>query len=106
MFLRVLDSFGRLPLRIAPFTASDSPTHSDLGTVSSPLRQSGAIMAVLGYVCTESPDSRLAIVLLPMLTFTAGTAIKAVVAFDALGAALRWQLFDHAAHLGGALFGV
>ena len=70
------------------------------------LLQSGAIMAVLGYVCTESPDSRLAIVLLPMLTFTAGTAIKALVAFDTLGALLRWQLFDHAAHLGGTLFGV
>ncbi|XP_043202921.1 presenilins-associated rhomboid-like protein, mitochondrial [Amphibalanus amphitrite] len=70
------------------------------------LGASGAIMAILGYVCTESPDSRLAIVLLPMLTFTAGTAIKALVAFDVLGAALRWQLFDHAAHLGGTLFGI
>ncbi|XP_037075844.1 presenilins-associated rhomboid-like protein, mitochondrial [Pollicipes pollicipes] len=67
---------------------------------------SGAIMAVLGFVCTESPDSRLAIIFLPMFTFTAGTAIKAVMAFDTLGAVLRWNFFDHAAHLGGALFGV
>jgi len=67
---------------------------------------SGAIMAILGFVCTERPDSRLAIIFLPMFTFTAGTAIKAVIMFDSLGAALRWGIFDHAAHLGGALLGV
>ena len=63
-------------------------------------------MAILGFVCTERPDSRLAIIFLPMFTFTAGTAIKAVIMFDSLGAALRWGIFDHAAHLGGALLGV
>jgi rhomboid-like protein len=33
-------------------------------------------------------------------------ALKAVVLFDTCGAVFRWSIFDHAAHLGGALFGV
>lgn len=35
--------------------------------------QSGAIMTVLAAVCTKVPDGRLAIIFLPMLTFTAGS---------------------------------
>lgn len=33
-------------------------------------------------------------------------AIKAILAFDMAGVVLGWKLFDHAAHLGGALFGM
>lgn len=33
-------------------------------------------------------------------------ALKALVAIDTAGLILGWRLFDHAAHLGGALFGV
>ena len=29
-----------------------------------------------------------------------------LIVFDTLGILLRWQLFDHAAHLGGMLFGM
>lgn len=34
--------------------------------------QSGAIMTVLAAVCTKIPEGRLAIIFLPMFTFTAG----------------------------------
>lgn len=34
--------------------------------------QSGAIMAVLGAVCTHVPDATLSIILLPFITFSAG----------------------------------
>ncbi|XP_057230223.1 presenilins-associated rhomboid-like protein, mitochondrial [Malurus melanocephalus] len=70
------------------------------------LGASGAIMTVLAAVCTKMPDAKLAIILLPMFTFTAGSALKAIIAFDTAGLALGWRLFDHAAHLGGALFGM
>ncbi|XP_067013826.1 presenilin-associated rhomboid-like protein, mitochondrial [Anabrus simplex] len=70
------------------------------------LGASGAIMAVLGYVCTQWPDSRLNIIFLPHISFTAGSAIKAIMALDTMGMLLRWKLFDHAAHLGGALCGI
>ncbi|KAM5293402.1 presenilin-associated rhomboid-like protein, mitochondrial isoform 4-T4 [Ctenodactylus gundi] len=35
-----------------------------------------------------------------------GAALKAIVALDTAGMILGWKFFDHAAHLGGALFGI
>ncbi|XP_054596008.1 presenilin-associated rhomboid-like protein A, mitochondrial isoform X2 [Nothobranchius furzeri] len=70
------------------------------------LGASGAVMAVLAAVCTKVPEAKLGIIFLPMVTFTAGNALKALVAIDTAGLMLGWRLFDHAAHLGGALFGV
>lgn len=70
------------------------------------LGASGAIMAILGYVCTQYPDTKLGIIFLPFFTFPAETAIKFIVGFDLLGLMLGWKLFDHAAHLGGAACGI
>ncbi|XP_029971442.1 presenilin-associated rhomboid-like protein A, mitochondrial [Salarias fasciatus] len=70
------------------------------------LGASGAVMAVLAAVCAKVPEAKLGIIFLPMVTFTAGNALKALVVMDAAGLILGWRLFDHAAHLGGALFGI
>ncbi|OAD60476.1 Presenilins-associated rhomboid-like protein, mitochondrial, partial [Eufriesea mexicana] len=70
------------------------------------LGASGAIMGVLGYVCSQFPNLYLSIVFLPLLKFTSGTAIKVVMGLDTLGCLMRWQRLDHAAHLGGMLFGI
>ncbi|XP_043925949.1 presenilins-associated rhomboid-like protein, mitochondrial [Protopterus annectens] len=70
------------------------------------LGASGAIMAVLAAVCTKMPEAKLAIIFLPMFTFTAGNALKAIIALDTAGLVLGWRFFDHAAHLGGAAFGI
>ncbi|XP_055237956.1 presenilin-associated rhomboid-like protein, mitochondrial isoform X7 [Gorilla gorilla gorilla] len=35
-----------------------------------------------------------------------GAALKAIIAMDTAGMILGWKFFDHAAHLGGALFGM
>ncbi|KAK8732700.1 hypothetical protein OTU49_006883 [Cherax quadricarinatus] len=70
------------------------------------LGASGAIMAILGYFCTQHPNAQLGIVFIPGLNFSAETALKAVMCLDAVGMALGWRIFDHAAHLGGALFGL
>lgn len=43
---------------------------------------------------------------LPMFQFSADNAIKVVMAIDVIGCFMGWKYFDHAAHLGGALFGV
>ncbi|XP_056098939.1 presenilins-associated rhomboid-like protein, mitochondrial [Rhinichthys klamathensis goyatoka] len=77
-----------------------------MGRFGPSLGASGAIMTVLAAVCTKMPEAKLAIIFLPMYTFTAGNALKAIVALDATGLILRWRFFDHAAHLGGALFGI
>ncbi|KAI8126908.1 mitochondrial, Presenilins-associated rhomboid-like protein [Lucilia cuprina] len=67
------------------------------------LGASGAIMAVLAYVCAQYPDTQLSILFLPMVTFSAGSAIN----LDAFaGCIMGWKFFDHAAHLGGAIFGL
>uniref|UniRef100_A0A3B3ZA30 rhomboid protease n=1 Tax=Periophthalmus magnuspinnatus TaxID=409849 RepID=A0A3B3ZA30_9GOBI len=65
-----------------------------------------SIMTILAAVCTKMPESKLAVIFLPMFTFTAGNALKSLVALDSLGLILGWRFFDHAAHLGGALFGI
>ncbi|KAM3604528.1 uncharacterized protein V6R79_012607 [Siganus canaliculatus] len=70
------------------------------------LGASGAVMAVLAAVCAKVPEAKLGIIFLPMVTFTAGNALKALIAIDTAGLILGWRLFDHAAHLGGALFGI
>ncbi|XP_037643157.1 presenilins-associated rhomboid-like protein, mitochondrial [Sebastes umbrosus] len=76
------------------------------GRLHPSLGASGAVMAVLAAVCAKVPEAKLGIIFLPMITFTAGNALKALVAIDTAGLILGWRLFDHAAHLGGALFGV
>ncbi|XP_068125540.1 presenilin-associated rhomboid-like protein, mitochondrial [Hyperolius riggenbachi] len=70
------------------------------------LGASGAIMTILAAVCTKMPEAKLAIIFLPMITFTAGNALKVILALDSAGVILGWKFFDHAAHLGGALFGI
>ncbi|XP_034024891.1 LOW QUALITY PROTEIN: presenilins-associated rhomboid-like protein, mitochondrial [Thalassophryne amazonica] len=70
------------------------------------LGASGAIMTVLAAVCTKMPEARLAIIFLPMFSFTAANALKVIVAMDTAGVVLGWRFFDHAAHLGGAVFGI
>lgn len=41
-----------------------------------------------------------------MYQFSAGLAIKCIMGLDLVGLLLGWRYFDHAAHLGGALFGL
>lgn len=38
--------------------------------------------------------------------FSYEQGILALLTFDTLGLVLRWKMFDHAAHLGGTLFGM
>lgn len=77
-----------------------------LGHVGLSIGASGAIMAILAYVCTEFPDTKLSIILIPSLTFSAGMAIKCIMGLDLAGLIMGWKVFDHAAHLGGACLGV
>jgi len=77
-----------------------------IGSTAMSLGASGAILTMIAVVCTQMPETQMQIIFLPMFAFSAGNAIKAVIAFDTAGMLLRWTLLDHAAHLGGALFGL
>uniref|UniRef100_H2ZDD2 rhomboid protease n=1 Tax=Ciona savignyi TaxID=51511 RepID=H2ZDD2_CIOSA len=84
-----------------------------IGGISIPsLGASGAIMGLIGYICTKVPESRISIVFLPNWSFTADSAIKGIALFDAagllIGAFTKWRytVIDHAGHLAGLLFGI
>lgn len=57
-------------------------------------------MMVLAAVCTKIPEGRLAIISLQMFTFTAGNALKVIMAMDTAGMIMGWKCFDHAVHPG------
>lgn len=73
------------------------------------LGASGAMCAIIGVVGCAFPDSRFSIAFLDQIyphSFSAKSGILALLTFDTLGLVLRWKMFDHAAHLGGTLFGI
>jgi rhomboid-like protein len=52
------------------------------------------------------PDIQLGIIFLPGVQFSADTALKCILAVDIAGIIAGWQFMDHAAHLGGCVFGI
>lgn len=70
---------------------------------ASSLGASGALLGIIAYVCIKSPDAELLLFFVPI---AAGNAIKAIIVFDFVGLIAKWRYLDHAAHLGGSLFGV
>ncbi|XP_041350581.1 presenilins-associated rhomboid-like protein, mitochondrial isoform X1 [Gigantopelta aegis] len=78
-------------------------------SVVTSLGASGALLAVIGAVCYNFPQSRLSIAFVGDLfphSFSAKSAITSLVVFDLAGLVFGWKIFDHAAHLGGVLFGI
>uniref|UniRef100_A0A0N5A2P7 rhomboid protease n=1 Tax=Parastrongyloides trichosuri TaxID=131310 RepID=A0A0N5A2P7_PARTI len=78
--------------------------------IRSPVRAlgaSGAILGILTYTCMKMPDARLQIIFVPFFDFSAQSAVYGIILFDLIGLLGPWRkIFDHAAHLGGSLFGV
>lgn len=67
---------------------------------------SGAIMGMLGYFCTKYPNSQLGILFIPNFHFSAEQGLLGLMSLDTAGLIFRWRLFDHAAHLAGAVTGL
>ncbi|KAL5240085.1 hypothetical protein ACI65C_007495 [Semiaphis heraclei] len=70
------------------------------------LGASGAILSVVGYFSLSNPDQKLGIIFLPTIQFDAIDALFGIISLDIAGLLFKWQMFDHAAHLGGTLFGI
>jgi len=90
----VLSSMASLTYKVATRSAGLS------------LGASGAICCTVGMFASYQPDARLSILFLPMLTFPASLGIGLMMVVDTAGMLLRWRYLDHAAHLGGMLYGV
>ncbi|KAI9204464.1 uncharacterized protein BJ171DRAFT_505887 [Polychytrium aggregatum] len=69
------------------------------------LGASGALWAVLVGVGFALPDLPVSIIFLPFTSFKLGQVLPALAALDVIGLIRRWKVFDHSAHLGGALAG-
>nr|KIR88572.1 rhomboid-like protein [Cryptococcus tetragattii IND107] len=69
------------------------------------LGASGAIYAALTLTACSFPDSSVGIIFIPFLSIPIGWGVGGMVAMDLLGLIRGWRLFDHVAHLAGALFG-
>ena len=68
------------------------------------LGASGAIFGVVGG-CAHFPELKVSLIFLPIHSVPISQALPAMMGIDALGLLLGWKVFDHAAHLGGSLFG-
>jgi len=70
------------------------------------LGASGAIYATLTMTALAYPDASVSLIFVPMVPIPIGVGMAGMVAVDMLGVIRGWKMFDHVAHLGGALFGV
>ncbi|KAI1788140.1 hypothetical protein LXA43DRAFT_1026357 [Ganoderma leucocontextum] len=71
----------------------------------SSLGSSGAIYALFAVTALGFPDAEVTLIIPPWFPINIQTGFFALVAIDTLGVLRGWKLFDHFAHLGGALFG-
>ncbi|XP_050537694.1 presenilins-associated rhomboid-like protein, mitochondrial isoform X2 [Daktulosphaira vitifoliae] len=76
------------------------------GLVGNSLGASGAILTVVSYFAVTHPNEQLSIIFLPGIHFDAIVGLGGLMCLDTMGLILRWQMFDHAAHLGGAAYGI
>lgn len=100
------EQFLALYLSAGVFSSLVSVGHKILLKCHRPsLGASGALLAIFAVHCLCFPDSRIQVIFVPFLGMTALTALPAMAAFDSIGLMFKWQMLDHAAHLGGAAFG-
>eukprot|EP00884_Botryococcus_braunii_P010344 jgi/Botrbrau1/19310/Bobra.0073s0048.2 len=75
------------------------------GTVSSSVGASGAIYGCAAATAVLYPDLQAGIIFIPGFHMPLSSLFPLLLGVDVLGVLLRWRLFDHWGHLGGALFG-
>ena len=69
------------------------------------LGSSGAVYAVFAMMAYLKPEAQAYFIFLPGVPITLQTLFPCLVALDITGILLKWRVFDHWGHLGGAVFG-
>ncbi|KAF8318765.1 hypothetical protein DL93DRAFT_2109316 [Clavulina sp. PMI_390] len=73
--------------------------------ISPSLGASGAIYGVVAMTALALPETNISLIFLPMVPFPITFGVGGMVALDIIGIIRGWKMFDHWAHLGGALSG-
>ncbi|KAF7972751.1 hypothetical protein HWV62_17116 [Athelia sp. TMB] len=81
--------------------AAARPLHDILPSLGA----SGAIYAAVSLTALGFPDSEVSLIFLPGVLIPSQAAVGGLVCLDIVGVLRGWRMFDHYAHLGGALFG-
>ncbi|XP_053214165.1 presenilins-associated rhomboid-like protein, mitochondrial [Panonychus citri] len=96
-----------LYLSAGVFASLASIVHKSIRRIHQPsIGASGAILGLLAASCMINPEASLGIVFIPNLLIPAKYGICGIIALDTMGIIRQWRLFDHAAHLGGTIFGI
>lgn len=92
----------------APLASAIAAGRDSLNALAqrSSLGASGAVYAAFAASALAFPEAKLSIIFLPWLAVPVQWGIAGLVAVDAIGLVRGWAVFDHAAHIGGALFGL
>lgn len=86
--------------------SATSGAASETPIIPSSLGISGAVYAAVVVSALAYPDSQMTLIFPPGLPpFSTQTGVIALVMMDIAGIVRGWKLFDHYAHLGGAIFG-
>ncbi|KAG8748413.1 hypothetical protein FRC10_005960 [Ceratobasidium sp. 414] len=75
-------------------------------TIAPSLGASGAIYAAVTASALAFPDANVSLIFLPFVSLPIGAGVGGMVCLDIIGIIRGWRMFDHWAHLGGAVFGV
>ncbi|CAO1615225.1 unnamed protein product [Sympodiomycopsis kandeliae] len=87
------------------YTLSELGKMSRLYVKSGSLGSSGVAYGIVVLTALNLPHINIGIIFIPGLSCDIQTGVLCMVLLDTIGLLWGWRLFDHAAHLGGALFG-
>ncbi|ORY31599.1 hypothetical protein BCR39DRAFT_525865 [Naematelia encephala] len=100
----------RLPLLLrtlaSPARLSSAQALAAHYAISPSLGASGAVYATLTLTALAYPNTSVSLIFLPFFPIPISLGVGGLVLFDIVALIRGWRVFDHVAHLGGALFGV
>ncbi|KAG2213455.1 hypothetical protein INT47_009129 [Mucor saturninus] len=74
--------------------------------LNSSLGASGAIYGLISATAYTNPNSSVFVPFLPTVPININYAVPTLLSLDVAGILMRWRMFDHFAHLGGATLGL
>lgn len=112
LYPRLISQLSSTSAAVTATAAAAKPASSSLFKLAQPLKDilpslgaSGAIYAAVSLTALGFPDSEVSLIFLPGVLIPSQVAVGALVCVDMVGIFRGWRMFDHYAHVAGALFG-